>query len=179
MKALVLRQTEDSDLPIPGADPWHVRPTDPAVTVMTDFRVTASITVVEAAGIDAALEHMRHTGVRCAFAIDPSRNVVVGLITAYDILGEQPIRHMQAASMQRRDVLVWHVMHRVADWAFLLLEDLEQATVGNLAALFDASGLTHIPVMTADSNGSRRLRGLLSAAKIRRLLAAKPAAYAT
>jgi len=171
MTALTLRRTNDGELPIPGADPWHVLPTDPALAVMTDFRVTASVTVVESASIDAALEHMRHTGVRCAFAIDERRRVVVGLVTAYDIQGEQPIRHMQAASMQRRDVLVWHVMRRVADWTFLSIEDLERSTVADVARLFDETGLTHLTVMATDPEGGLRLRGLLSAAKIRRLLA--------
>jgi Mg/Co/Ni transporter MgtE len=137
---------------------------------MTDFRVTASITVPQSVPIDEALEHMRHTGVRCAFAIDEARRSVVGMITAYDIMGEQPMRHMQAASMPRRDVLVWHLMRRTADWSVLGYEDVARATVIEVARLFDDLGLTHLPVMATNEDGARRLRGLLSAAKIRRLL---------
>ena len=170
MKALAVRRTDLTELPIPGADPWFVQADDPALTAMTDFRSTASITVSHSAPIDEALEHMRHTGVRCAFAIDESRRSVVGLVTAYDIMGEQPMRHMQAASMPRREVLVWHLMRRTADWTFLNYEDVARATVIEIERLFQELGLTHLPVMSTDDDGSRRLRGLLSAAKVRRLL---------
>lgn len=170
MVALALRHAEQSELPIPGADPWYVAPEDPALSVMTDFLVTASVTVSQSAPIDEALEHMRHTGVRCAFAIDEGRRSVVGLVTAYDIMGEQPMRHMQAASMPRRDVLVWHLMRRTADWVVLGYDDVARASVVEVARLFDDLGLTHLPVMATAEDGSRRLRGLLSAAKIRRLL---------
>jgi len=170
MKALALQRTDDTELPIPGADPWYVDADDPALSVMTDFRSTASITVSQSAPIDEALEHMRHTGVRCAFAIDDHRRVVVGLVTAYDIMGEKPMRQMQAASMPRSDVLVWHLMTRTSDWTFLSYEDVSRATVAEIARLFEELGLTHLPVMSTDEDGSRRLRGLLSAAKVRRLL---------
>jgi len=49
---------------------------------------------------------MRHTGVRCAFAIDETLRVVVGMITAYDIMGEKPMRRMRASDVTRDHVLV-------------------------------------------------------------------------
>ena len=171
MKALALRRTDAFELPIPGGEFWHVRPEDPAVNVMTDFMVTAPITVAESASIDNALEHMRHTGVRSAFATDERRRVVVGLITAYDIVGEKPLRHMHDAEMQRRDVLVWHLMRRVVDWTWLAFDDLSQATVTDVAVLLDSAALSHVTVMAPALDATLRLRGLFSAAKIRRLLA--------
>lgn len=170
MRALALRHTDVSELPIPGADPWFVEPDDPALSVMTDFRSTASITISQSAPIDEALDHMRHTGVRCAFAIDESRRSVVGMVTAYDILGEQPMRHMQASNMPRSDVLVWHLMRRTADWTCVHYEDVARSTVLEIERLFEELGVTHLPVMSVDEDGTRRLRGLLSAAKVRRLL---------
>jgi len=157
-------------LPIPGADPWHVSRHDPAVTIMTDFRERASVTVRDAARIDDALEHMKHTGVRCAFAIDEQRRVVVGMITAYDIMSERPMRHMQATESPRSEVLVSDIMTPIGEWRVADMELVERATVGDIARLCDASGLTHLPVMELNSAGERRLRGLISAAKIRRLL---------
>ena len=69
------------------------------MTVMTDFRERTSVTVSDTAMIDEALEHMRHTAVRCAFTIDYQSGIVVGLITAYDILGEKPLQYMQSAAI--------------------------------------------------------------------------------
>jgi CBS domain-containing protein len=167
MATLSLRKIADTALQVPGADPWYADPQDPALTVMTDFRERASVTVSDSATIDAALEHMKHNGIRCAFAIDDERRSVVGMITAYDILSEKPL---QTVHTPRRDVLVRDLMQRIADWRVVTVGDLERATVGSLIRLFDKSGLTHIAVMEETDSGNFRLRGLLSAAKTRRLL---------
>jgi CBS domain-containing protein len=170
MRGLSLGKMTTLTVPIPGADPWHADPNDPASSVMTDFRERASITVSEADSIDAALEHMKHTGVRCAFAIDEDKRVVVGLITAYDIMSEKPMRHMQSEHRPRRDILVRDIMLRIGDWQVADIKDIESANVAGVARLLEESGLTHIPIVETDSHGNRRLRGLLSAARVRRLL---------
>ncbi len=167
MPTLSLRRITDTEFQIPGADPWYADRQDPALTVMTDFRERSSVTVSDAAAVDVALEHMRHNGVRCAFAVDEPRRTVVGLTTAYDIMGEKA---MQSAHTPRREVLVRDIMLKIAEWRVLTVVDLENATVGSLERLFDKSGLTHIPVMEAIDGEKYRLRGLLSAAKTRRLL---------
>jgi CBS-domain-containing membrane protein len=137
---------------------------------MTDFRERPSVTIAETATIDTALEHMKHNGVRCAFAIDEARHAVVGLITAYDIMSEKPMRHMQSMASPRREVQVRDIMHGVSDWQVLDIRDIEQVTVESVSRLFDATELTHIPVMETSEGGEQRLRGLLSGAKLRRLL---------
>jgi len=156
---------------IPGTETWHANPSDPAVTVMTDFRSRASVTVAATMSIDAALEHMKHAGVRCAFAIDEARRVVVGLITAYDISSEKPMRLLPAVGGRRDDVLVKDLMQPVAEWRALDFHDLEGASVAAVARVFEESQLTHIPVFESNGKGEQSLRGLLSAARIKRLLA--------
>ncbi len=170
MDALTLKAVDGTSLPIPGTDPWFAAPSDPALTVMTDFRERASITVSQDSTIDAALEHMRHTGVRCAFAIDDSRGAVVGLITAYDITSEKPMRHQQSALEPRSEVQVREIMQPLREWRVVDIGEVEAATCGDVLRLFDDSRLTHVPVMET-AGGERRLRGLLSAARVRRLLA--------
>jgi CBS domain-containing protein len=167
MPTLNLRTINSDTLPIPGMDPWHANATDPAVTVMTNFREHHSVTVADAMPIDAALEHMKHAGVRCAFAVDERRKAVVGLVTAYDIMSEKPI---QSAHTKRQDILVKDIMQRIAEWRVIHIEDLERATVGSVARLFDETRLTHIPVTETDAKGDIRVRGLLSSAKVKRLL---------
>lgn len=167
MSILTLQKIPSPTLPIPGTDPWHANAGDPAVSVMTNFRERNSVTVADTMPIDAALEHMKHTGVRCAFAVDDDRRAVVGLITAYDIMSEKPI---QSAHTRRQDILVRDIMQRIADWRVIYVEDLERSTVGSVARLFDESRLTHIPVTETDAKGQIQLRGLLSSAKVKRLL---------
>ena len=171
MPQLTLTTLSTTILRIPGADRWSANPDDPALSVMTDFRKRSSVTVPETASIDAALEHMKHTGVRCAFAIDESQRLVAGLITAYDIMGEKPMRHMQATSTARAQMRVKDLMLRPPDWRVAHIKEIERSTVAAAARLFEESQLTHIVVMETDDYGVQRLRGLLSAAKLRRLLA--------
>lgn len=179
MTSLALHTVSTPTLQIPGTDPWYAAPNDPALSVMTDFRERSSVSVSETATIDAALDHMKHTGVRCAFAIDDARRVVVGLITAYDIMGEQPVRHMQDTRSRRQDVLVRDIMQGVAEWRVVDIKQIEQANVRAVSRLFDETQLTHIAVMETGVRGEQRLRGLLSAAKVKRLLSGPPVSAAS
>jgi len=170
MQNFLLKSPTESDLPIPGAEPWHAKPEDPALTVMTDFRERSSVTTADTVTIDAALEHMKHAGVRCAFATNAARRVI-GLITAYDIMGEKPMRYLRAVPGQRHEVLVRDIMLKLGDWRVADVGDLERSTVASVSRHFDETQLTHIPVMEFNQDGRRQLRGLLSAAKVKRLLA--------
>jgi CBS domain-containing protein len=170
MSILPLTIVTNTSLQIPGLDPWHADLQDPALTVMTDFRERASVTVPDTALIDEALEHMRHTGVRCAFAIDDRRSIVVGLITAYDITGEKPMQFMQSEAIPRREVLVRDIMQEISECPVADIKQIERATVAAVSNMFARNQLTHVPVVETSESGEQRLRGLLSAAKVKRLL---------
>jgi hypothetical protein len=51
------------------------------------------------------------------------------------------------------------------------VRDVAHSTVASVARIFDETGLTHITVVEQDEQGTTRLRGLLSAARVRKLLA--------
>jgi CBS domain-containing protein len=170
MNMLPLTVVMAPSLQVPGEDPWYADPLDPALSVMTDFRERASVTVSETAMIDEALEHMRHTGVRSAFAVHDRNYAVAGLITAYDIISEKPLQNMQFAATPRREVLVFDIMQKVSDWRVADIKQIERATVAAVAEMFAKTGLTHVPVVETSKTGEQRLRGLLSAAKVIRLL---------
>ena len=170
MHVIVLGKAGRNRLAVPGAEPWYANPTDPALTVMTDFRERSAVTVSENAKIDHALEHMKHTGVRCAFATDDDHYGLTGIITAYDITGEIPMRHMGAATLSRGDVLVRDIMQRVGDWRVADIREIEASTVASVADLFDRVSVTHVPVLEFTGGQEPRLRGVLSAANVRRLL---------
>src|ERR1700733_7259928 len=170
MNNLLLTVAANTRLQIPGVEPWHADPQDPALTVMTDFRERTSVTVSDTAMIDEALEHMRHAGVRSAFTIDDQSRIVVGLITAYDIIGEKPMQYMQSAAIPRREVLVRDIMHKISEWHVADIKQIERVTVAAVSNMFAEMRLTHVPVMETRETGEQRLRGLLSAAKVKRLL---------
>jgi len=171
MHPLTLRTVDRETLPVPGADPWFAAPTDPALTIMTDFRERASVTVPDVDPIDAALEHMKHAGVRSAFVVETDRRIVVGLITAYDIMGAKPMRYVQDHRTRRSEVRARDMMTPLAALRCVEIHEVEHSTVAAVARTFEETGLTHMPVVEADERGATRLRGLLSAARVRKLLA--------
>jgi CBS-domain-containing membrane protein len=167
---LKLKTVPSVKLQIPGAESWHVTEKDPAISVMTDFRWHSSVTVSENSTIDAAQEHMKHAGVRSAFVIDGKMSAVVGMVTAYDISGEKPVQHMRLTSTPRNEILVKEIMQKTADWKVLDLADINNATVGDVLQVFREADVTHVPVMESSENNEQQLRGLLSFAKVKRLL---------
>lgn len=171
MPALKLRTLSNKSLPVPGADPWYAAPDDPALTAMTDFRERSSVTVGDRDPIDGALEHMKHAGVRSAFVVEAQARVVVGLITAYDIMGDKPMRYVQDHRTRRSDVLARDIMKPQHELQCVDIRDVERSTIASVARMFDETGLTHVPVVEQDECGTQRLRGLLSAARVRKLLA--------
>ncbi|HEX4024881.1 MAG TPA: CBS domain-containing protein [Steroidobacteraceae bacterium] len=171
MPRIPIKTAACSSLQIPGVSARQAKPDDPALSVMTDFRELNPVTVSESATIDDALEHMKHAGVRSAFAIAIQGQLVVGLITAYDITGEKPMQHMLSVVSSRPEVLVRDIMQRVDDWQVVDIKDVDRAAVVDVARLFDKTHLTHISVLESANDGELRLRGLLSAARVSRLLA--------
>jgi len=67
-------------------------------------------------------------------------------------------------------VLVKDLMLRLQDWSVAHVKQVERHTVDAVAHPFDETLLTHIVVVETDDHGVERLRGILSAAKVRRLL---------
>jgi CBS domain containing-hemolysin-like protein len=160
-----------AELAPPQTGAWHVEPSDPARSVMTDFNEHSIVSVRRDEQIDAALEHMRHAGVRSAFVLDESRASVLGLITAYDIMGEKPLRYAQEMAAAREDLRVRHLMESTVDWQVLRFADVERATVADVLDAFRRSRRTHLPVVQLDDHGRARLRGVFSSAKLLRLTA--------
>jgi CBS domain-containing protein len=160
------------ELAPPQTGAWHVSLADPARSVMTDFGEHGIVAVRRDDQIDAALEHMRHAGVRSAFVLDDPRERVLGLITAYDIMGEKPLRIAQEMLASREDLLVRHLMEATVAWEVLRLSDVERATVSAVLDALKRCGRTHLPVVAEDAAGRMRLCGVFSSAKLLRLTAA-------
>jgi CBS domain-containing protein len=169
---LKLKSIQSNNLPVPGVEPWYVREEDPALSVMIDYRSRPSVTLSENSPLDEALQHMKHAGVRCAFVVDKKNKAVAGMLTAYDISGEKPQQYMRLAGVVHDDVQVKDIMHKIGDWRVADIKDIERSTVGDVLKVFKDAGVTHLPVMETTDINEQRLRGLLSFAKVKRLLAA-------
>jgi CBS domain-containing protein len=156
----------------PGNDPWQVELKDPAISVMTDFRVRAMFTVRPDETIDEALNKMKIAGLRIAFVKEKSSENILGTITSYDIMGEKPMRYLQSVGFADRgvthkDIRVSDIMEHSKDWIVADMKNVEQANVQNILEALQKCGKTHLPVL--ETGSETRMRGLFSSAKILRL----------
>jgi len=148
---------------------WQVKPTDPARSAMTDFRQHGLVTVMGSQQIDEALEVMRHAGVRSAFVTDDAKQYILGLVTAYDIMGEKPLAVLHTGGGTRDALVVSDIMEPTTSWQVARLSDVEKATVSSILETFQKNGGTHLAVVEEEPGYGTRLRGLFSSAKLLRL----------
>ena len=146
--------------------PGRVTLDDPAFSVMTDLREVSAATTRPEETIDAAHAIMIRRGVRLLFVLDDD-GIVAGVITATDLLGEKPVRFMQARGVSHAEILVEDIMTPASMLEALSILDAAQMRVGHIVATLKAVGRKHLMV---SEEGGRRVRGLFSASQIARQL---------
>lgn len=149
--------------------PEYVRPEDPATDVMTDLTRVSAHTVHESAPIDFAHQRMIKRGVRLLLVVNDGFTIA-GLITATDILGEKPMRWLQANGGARSDVLVRHIMTDHAHLETLDFDEVRSARVGQVVATMKRYGRQHALVVEHLPGGGEAVRGLFSTTQIARQL---------
>jgi CBS domain-containing protein len=149
--------------------PDRVGVDDPALDVMTDLAHVSAVLIRPTDTIDEAQARMKQRGVRLLLVVDGERRVM-GLISATDILGERPMRHVGLHGGRHQDVLVEHVMTPREDLEAIPLASVVAARVGHVVATLRKSGRHHALVIEADG----RIRGIFSATQIARQLGVDP-----
>ena len=154
----------------PRKEAWQVKLTDPATSIMTDFRESAFFTVDPDELIVDALEKMKHAGLRSAFVMDKNSEKLLGMITAYDIMGEKPLRYLQSTGLVKHtDIQVADVMEHLKDMVVIDLDEVKIANVQDVLNVLQKCGRTHLPVVETGEGKEIRLRGLFSTSKVLRL----------
>lgn len=154
----------------PVNESWQVKLTDPATFVMTDFRERAFFKVAPDEQIDEALSKMKHAGLRAAFVMDKQGDQLLGMITAYDIMGEKPLRYLQSAGFtEHRDIFVSDIMEPLREMVAVDVREVEKGTVQSVLDLLQKCGRTHLPVVEKRAGEELHLRGLFSASRVLRL----------
>lgn len=143
---------------------------DPAVAVMTDLARVPAVPVDPDVSIESAMRVMVRRGVRSLFVID-IENRVVGLITATDLLGEKPLRHVHANGGSRGEIKVRDLMTPHAQLEVLSMADVARARVGNVLATLKAAGRQHAMVVEDEASGCV-VRGVFSASQLESQLGA-------
>jgi CBS domain-containing protein len=145
---------------------------EPAACVMTDFASDSPVTVAVESLIDDALLLMTKAGVGALFAM--RGELVVGLITSYDILGARVPQFLRRSGLTgRSEVEVGHVM---TPWDAVPIIDvpwLALATVADVRERFQRKGASHFVVVEYADHGAALVRGIFSRAEVERRLGEK------
>jgi CBS-domain-containing membrane protein len=163
---LTLTRLEQGSRVAEPMTPGRVTLDDPAFSVMTDLREVSAATTRPDETIDTAHAIMIRRAVRLLFVLD-DHATVCGVITATDLLGEKPIRFMQARGVSHSEILVEDIMTPASMLEALGILDVAQMRVGHIVATLKAVGRKHLMV---SEDGGRRIRGLFSASQTARQL---------
>ena len=137
---------------------------------MTDLKHVCAATIEPEATLDAANQTMIECGVRLLLVVDRSR-LVLGLITAADVLGEKPLLFTQERGIKRQDVLVRDIMTPQNQLEVLKMEDVLRARVGHVVATLKKSGRQHAVVVDVNAlDQTQKVRGIFSATQVERQL---------
>jgi len=145
----------------------------PAVTLMTDFDGKSPVTVTANTHIDAALEQMIEDRIRLLFVVSTDGRLL-GSITSYDIQGEKPMLYMQSQDCRigicsRMDIEAQDIMTPVSKWKTVNFEDIQKATINDIAQTFLSLGQHHIIVVeTAANKDTANVRGIFSFSDLER-----------
>ncbi len=164
--ALTLTRLENAARVAEPMTPGRVTFDDPAFSVMTDLREVSAATTRAEETIAAAHAQMIRRAVRLLFVLDDA-GIVAGVITATDLLGEKPMRFMQARAVSHSEILVGDIMTPASMLEAMSILEVAQMRVGHIVATLKSVGRKHLMV---SEDGGRRIRGLFSASQVARQL---------
>ena len=158
-----------TNLPIerPEQPPELVHFHDSAMQVFTDFTRVYPVTITADRTIDYALHKMKNSGVRLLLVVDKKHHMI-GLISAYQIMGDDPVRLAQDRQLDHSQITVGMLMQPQKDIKVLELSHLRDARVGHIVATLHQLEQKYMIVVDQGN-----VSGLFSANQISRQLGRK------
>jgi CBS domain-containing protein len=158
-----------SNLPIerPEEPPELVHFHDSAMQVFTDFSRVYPVTITADRTIDYALHKMKNSGVRLLLVVD-KKHRMIGLISAYQIMGDDPVRLAEDRQLDHGQITVAMLMQPQRDIRVVELSHLRDARVGHIVATLHQLEQKHMIVVDQG-----KVSGLFSANQISRQLGRK------
>ena len=157
------------NLPIerPQEPPELVHFHDSAMQVFTDFTRVYPVTITPDRTIDYALHKMKNSGVRLLLVVNKKHHMI-GLISAYQIMGDDPVRLAEDKQLDHSQITVAMLMQPQSDIKVLELSHLRDARVGHIVATLHQLEQKHMIVVDQGN-----VSGLFSANQISRQLGRK------
>lgn len=146
----------------------------PAMMVLTDFARTSPQTIHADRPVDEAHQKMISGGVRLLLMID-DQGRCSGVLPAREVIGGRLITMaMQQHGIDRGDVTVGMIQTPLHKTPTLTLETLASLTLDDLVQSLRSFGDQHLLVTEPTSRHGERIRGVISAADIARVLGYHP-----
>ncbi len=131
------------------AEPVRVTPESPALEVMTDLLLTSPATIRPQAPLEGANQYMISRGVRLLLVVD-ERDMVLGVLTATDVLGEKALRIALDRGTRRDELTVGDLMTPARQVEVLALAEVAAARVGHVLETLNKAGRQHALVVDFD-----------------------------
>ena len=152
------------------AVPARVALDSPAADAMTDFNRVAAVTIDPGAAIVDANRKMIESGIRLLLVVE-SPDIVLGIITASDILGEKPMQIVRDRGVKHSEIAVCDIMTPHEMLEVIRMRDVLEARVGHIVATLERARTQHgIVVEPNEGDTCQAVRGLFSASQIARQL---------
>lgn len=152
--------------PVP---PKSVTLTSPALDVMTDLRYIHAAVIDLHMTMESANAYMKQRGVRSLLVLNQDE-ILAGIITATDILGEKPLRFIQERSMKHNEILVSDIMTPLDRLEAIPIEEIQHARVGDIIASLLDTGRQHAWVIENGTDGKPAVCGIFSLTQIEKQL---------
>jgi len=162
-----LSQLESAPLLVTPSHP-RLSASSPALEVLTDFSRVTPRTIHANVGVNQAHLMMRYGGVRLLLVTDEQQRCI-GVLAAREVIGGRRITlAMQQHDLPNDEVTVGMIMTPWHRLAAMPLEQLASLTVEDLLLSLESMTDQHLLVTERDPQQCLRIRGLVSAADIRR-----------
>lgn len=126
--------------------PETVRLSSPALDAMTDLRRVKAVTIAPATPVNIALQKMIYAEVRLLLVTDAD-DIILGVVTARDIMGEKPVNYTAESRVPRDAVLVEHIMTSAEHMQALKISDVLRASIGDIILTLKEAGRQHALVV--------------------------------
>lgn len=140
----------------------------PAILVMTDLTRMAAAVALPGMSVGEANRYMINRGVRMLLVLD-EQELLVGIVTATDILGEKPVTLARERNVRHSSILVGDVMTPASRLDTFDLHTIEGACVGHVVASLQRTRRHHALVTQQGADGTE-VRGIFSLSQIARQL---------
>ena len=151
------------------AAPPSVTLASPASDVMTDLRHAHAAVIDLHRSMEAANEYMKQRGVRSLLVLNKDE-ILTGIITATDVLGDKPLRFIQERRVKHSEILVCDIMTPLERLEAIPVEEVRRAKVGDIVASLLDTGRQHTLVIENDVEGTPVVCGIFSLTQIEKQL---------